>query len=281
MDILKHYEYHLVWLTDLANSIKAGSKENFPELDDIACDFGKWMESEGKIVIQNNSKYKAMKKIHTNLHRFAEKIFHVIEKSEYQVLIVYLEKCELISLSIGTELALIDNIRVNKQVTKDTLTGALSRQGLRSIFQNQYEISLATGNPFILAMCDLDFFKRVNDTYGHVAGDKLLELFVQIVQKNIRNSDIVIRYGGEEFVIMLPALDKTKGYEVLESVRKAFEESVLTFNGEKLKATVSIGMIEINPECSFKPGFIDDYMMIVDQKLYIAKDCGRNMVKKS
>jgi len=281
MDILQHYESHLVWLSSLAQNIKSADKENFPELDDSMCEFGKWMNGEAKIIIQNNSKHNAIKRIHKNLHMFAEKIFNILDQNEYHVLIVYLEKCELISLSIGTELVLIDNIRINKQVTKDTLTGALSRQGLRSVFQNQYELSLATGNPFILAMCDLDFFKSVNDTYGHVAGDKLLELFVKIVQENIRNSDVVIRYGGEEFVIMLPTLNKTKGFEVLESVRKAFAESVLLFDGNRLKATVSIGMIEIRPEHSFKPSFIDEYMMIVDQKLYMAKDCGRNMVEKS
>lgn len=281
MDILKYYELHLLWLTDLATNIKLGSRENFPELDDKTCEFGQWMESGAKTLIQNNSKYKAIQKIHANLHMFAEKIFNIVDTDEYQVLIVYLEKCELISLSIGTELALIDNICINQEVIKDTLTGALGRQGLRSVFQNQYEIALATGNPFVLAMCDLDFFKRVNDEYGHVAGDKVLELFVKVVKENIRNSDVIIRYGGEEFIILLPTLYKTKGYEVLEKVRKSFEQSVLLFNGIEIRATVSIGMIEIMPESPFVPNNIDEYIMIVDQKLYLAKELGRNMVAKA
>lgn len=281
MDILKHYESHLAWLTALATNIQLETQENFPELDAQTCEFGEWMNSEAKTIIQNNSKYKAIERLHSNLHIFAQKIFNILTKNEHQVLIVYLEKCELISLSIGTELALIDNICINREVIKDSTTGALSRQGLRSVFQNQYEIALATGNPFVLAMCDLDFFKRVNDSYGHVAGDKMLEFFVKVVKENIRNSDVIVRYGGEEFIIMLPTLQVNKGYEVLEKVRKAFEIGVLEFKEQKLQATVSIGMIEIMPESSFVPTCIDEYIMRVDQKLYLAKESGRNMVVKS
>jgi len=280
MNIIQHYESHLIWLTKLAQQIKTGKKDHFPELDDTVCEFGIWLDNEAKSIIQNNSKYDSIKNIHRNLHLFAKKIFNILDKDEYHILITYLEKCELISLSIGTELALLDNILINKKITKDTLTGALNRQGLKSVFQSQYDLSLATSNPFILAMCDLDLFKNINDTYGHVAGDKLLKLFVDVVKSNIRNSDVIVRYGGEEFIIMLPTINKTKGYEVLNKIRKAFEESSLEFNGETIKATVSIGMMEIEPEYSYKHSFVDEYIMIVDQKLYMAKDNGRNRVEK-
>jgi diguanylate cyclase len=280
MDVLRHYESHLIWLTSLAERIRDSQKSDFPQLDDTMCEFGKWMHGEAKILIQNNSKYNTIKRIHANLHLFAKKIYMLLDKKEDNILINYLEKCELMSLSIGTELALIDNILINKKITKDTLTGSLSRQGLRSVFQNQYELSFATGNPFVLAMCDLDYFKQINDTYGHIAGDKVLKSFVDIVKQNIRSSDVIVRYGGEEFIIMLPAVHKAKGLEALEKIRKAFEANVIEFNDEKIKATVSIGVIEVEPEHGSKPSCIDEYLMIVDQKLYIAKESGRNRIEE-
>ncbi|MEA2073880.1 MAG: sensor domain-containing diguanylate cyclase [Campylobacterota bacterium] len=278
-NIIVHYESHLLWLTELAQHIKDVNRQTFPELDDKACEFGKWLHGDAKQIISNNSKYKNIIKLHKNLHLFASKIFHILDKDEYHILITYLEKCELISLSIGTELALLDQILINKKITKDCLTGALNRNGLDSIFESQYELALATSNSFIVAMCDLDFFKNINDTYGHIAGDKLLKLFVDTVAGKLRNSDVIIRYGGEEFLIMLPTIHKEKGYEVLDEIRSEFSNIILEFNNEKISATVSIGMIEITPEALFKKSFINEYLMKVDKNLYLAKDNGRNRVK--
>ena len=170
---------------------------------------------------------------------------------------------------------------MNKRVTKDTLTGALNRNALRIVFDSQNELSLPTSNPFVLAVCDLDRFKKINDTHGHVAGDKVLKSFVDVAKKYIRNSDVIIRYGGEEFVIILPAVNKENGLEVLEKICRSFEESTLEFEGKNLNATVSIGMMEIKPEKAFKNSFIDEYIMIADQKLYTAKHSGRNRVECS
>jgi diguanylate cyclase len=280
-NIISHYESHLLWLTELARHIKSEKIENFPQLDDKLCDFGKWLHTDGKNVIQNNSKYKTIDALHNNLHLFAKKIHSHLGDAEHHIQITYLEKCELISLSIGTELALIDNVIMNKRVTKDTLTGALNRNGLRNVFESQYELSLATNNPFVLGVCDLDYFKKINDTHGHVAGDKVLRSFVDVAKEYIRNSDVIIRYGGEEFVIILPAVTKEKGLEVLENICRGFEKTIIEFEGKDLNATVSIGMIEVKPEKMFKNSFIDEYIMIADQKLYTAKHAGRNRVECS
>jgi diguanylate cyclase (GGDEF)-like protein len=278
-NIITHYESHLIWLNKLTKLIEDSQKEGFVELDHNLCDFGLWLHEEGKKVIHNNSKYKAIEHLHQNLHLFAKKIYDYLDKGQEHVLLNYLEKCELISLSIGTELALIDNILMNKRITKDALTGALNRHALSSVFESQYELSLATNTPFILAMCDLDFFKDINDVYGHIAGDKVLESFVKTVKQVIRNSDIIIRYGGEEFIIMLPAISKDKGSSILEKVRQSFEESSLIFEGKTLKATVSIGMMEITPENRYKKEFLETYLSIVDRELYMAKSAGRNRIE--
>ena len=278
-NLIIHYESHLIWLTELAQHIKTKDKTNFPELSHNLCLFGQWLHGNGKKIVHNNSKYKSLYAIHEKLHAFAQKIYDILADGEYNIIITYLEKCELISLSIGTELSLLDQIIINKRITKDPLTGSLSRNALNDLFESQYELALATNNTFILAMCDLDMFKKINDTYGHVAGDYILKLFVKIVQKNIRNSDMIIRYGGEEFVIILPTVDKKNGYRILEKIRQDFEEAELKFEGKTIKTTVSMGMMEIQPEKLFKKKFTEEYIMIVDKNLYIAKDAGRNTIE--
>jgi len=278
-NIIKYYEAHLVWLIDIAKSIASNREDNYPELDSSKCDFGIWLNNEAKDIIKNNSKLKTIKSLHNNIHFFGDKIKSHIVKDEYHIVITYLEKCELLSLSIGTEIALIDNILMNTKITKDSLTGAMNRNALESVFESQYELSLATDNSFVLAMCDLDYFKKVNDTYGHIAGDKMLKLFVDVVKKFIRNSDIIIRYGGEEFIIILPAILKANGFKVFEKIRKEFEESFLNIDSQEVRTTVSIGLVEVKPEYYYKKQFLNEYVNIADQKLYMAKNGGRNRVE--
>lgn len=280
--VVVHYADHLKWLINLANSLRTPELTMFPETDKTLCSFGKWLIGDAKNIIKNNSKLKELDRVHSQLHYVAQQIKHVMGNDktgyDYDVVLTYLEKAELLSLSIGTELALIDNTIINQKATKDTLTGALGRQVLSQLFQNQYELSLATNQKFILAMCDLDHFKKINDTYGHIAGDKMLQSFVNVVKETLRNSDIVIRYGGEEFVFILPAISKEKAYLVLDKIRVSFEEFTLTFNKQKINTTVSMGMLEIEPESGYSIALIDEFIDLVDNKLYKAKQNGRNCI---
>ena len=278
-NITKHYEFHLIWLTNIAKFVIAKEQNNFPQLDSQKCDFGIWLNTEAKNIIQNNSKLKTINTLHNNLHLFGDKIKNHTAKDDYHIIITYLEKCELISLGIGTELALIDNIIMNKKVTKDALTGAMNRNGLNSVFESQYELSFATNNSFVLAMCDLDYFKKVNDNHGHIAGDEMLKLFVDVVKKFIRNSDIIIRYGGEEFIIILPAVTKANAHTVLEKIREEFQNSFITKDSKEIKTTVSIGLVEIKPQYYYKNQFLNEYVNIADQRLYMAKNNGRNRIE--
>ncbi len=278
-DIIKHYEAHLKWLNDLTKHVEDFDKNNFPELNHTLCDFGKWLYSDAKSFIANKDRYEKLLSIHHILHLFASKIYTNLEKREYHTLISYLEKCEMISLKIGTELTLIDNIELNKHMVKDTLTQALNRNALEHIFHKQYELAFATSNKFVLAICDLDNFKKINDTYGHIAGDLVLKEFVLCVKNTIRNSDIVIRFGGEEFIIILPALTKKEGEKVLEKIRKNFEKLKIVFNGKVLRSTVSIGAFEVNPRKKYHKKYLNEYINICDDLLYEAKRLGKNKVE--
>lgn len=282
-DMIRYYEEHLLWLDTLVKSVKNSNFQLVPELNPTMCNFGKWLISQNaKDIIRNNSKYKNILKTHDQLHDIGILISKQLqkEKPNYHVLMNYLEKCELISLSIGTELALIDNTLIIKKASKDELTGALNRNSLEQMFINQYELSLATDSNFLLAMCDLDHFKFINDTYGHVAGDKLLKAFVKITHETLRKSDIVIRYGGEEFLIMMPNTSLETGVQKLDQLREIFQDFCIKYDEEMVKTTVSIGLISIEPQIMLQDNKItmNDYIHLADDLLYKAKQNGRNRI---
>jgi diguanylate cyclase (GGDEF)-like protein len=283
-NIVKFYEAHLVWLNSLIRSIEQLDKELVPETDPTCCVFGQWLKSEGMQVIQNDTKYRELSKLHEKLHYIAQKIASILRSNEpidYHIFMSYLEKAELISLDIGTELALIDHSIFIKQSQKDKLTGTLSRNTLDDIFIHQYELALATEKNFVLAMSDLDDFKTVNDTYGHLAGDGILKAFAKIAMDVLRASDVVVRYGGEEFIFILPAVEYEKGKMILERIRREFESYEFHIGELSVNATVSFGVIEIKPPSDIKYADIDieNYIKAVDDKLYLAKRSGKNTIK--
>ena len=277
-----YYQHHLEWLSQLATAIKEVQSGDVPELDSNLCEFGKWLNSGAKEVIKNNSKYEEIKFQHSCLHDLGAIIEKQLgrEVQDFNVLMSYLEKCEMISLTIGTELALIDNTYLIKKAAKDELTGALNRNSLQHLFISQYELSLATDTKFVLAMCDLDHFKNINDSFGHVAGDELLKGFVKVVQNALRDSDVIVRYGGEEFVIFLPNSNIENGERKLNHLREAFQDYVSEFDGQMISTTVSMGLIEIAPEADtdLKTIKVEPYISEADKKLYVSKNSGRNRV---
>jgi diguanylate cyclase len=132
------------------------------------------------------------------------------------------------------------------------------------------------GNTLLLAMLDLDHFKRINDNYGHLAGDKVLKIIASVLRKRLRGTDFIARFGGEEFVLLMPSTVPAAGLKLLESLRASIEACPFHFKGEPVTITVSIGMT------AFRPGeHSDQVLKRADQALYRAKDAGRNRVEPS
>jgi diguanylate cyclase (GGDEF)-like protein len=281
---LQYYEQHIIWLDNIADALLQSDTALLPALNTKVCAFGQWLHSEGKHVISNNSKFSAINKLHDTLHAYMHQILILLPYNgdKFHLTLTFLEKMEMLSLEIGTELALIDSSMLIAKAAKDPLTGVLNRSLFDQLFFNQYEIAQATERSFILAMCDLDHFKVINDTYGHLAGDLLLKHFANIVKKVLRSSDIVIRYGGEEFVIILPALTAEQGASVLDKVRLEFQNSSVSYNDTCINATVSIGMTVVPSDETNITNLqecINTYIDRADTQLYKAKKEGRNRVK--
>ena len=127
---------------------------------------------------------------------------------------------------------------------------------------------------FSILMLDIDFFKKINDTYGHLAGDEALKQMSDIIKNKIRSSDIFGRYGGEEFVIVLPNTKITGALRLAERIREEVEKHSFEYGGKKIKFTVSIGVTSAGLNDTF-----DTLMARVDEALYEAKHKGRNRIE--
>ncbi|WP_447773801.1 diguanylate cyclase [Pseudomonas chlororaphis] len=156
----------------------------------------------------------------------------------------------------------------------DPLTGLPNRAAWSERLEHEVAQWQQHGNTLLLAMLDLDHFKRINDNYGHLAGDKVLKIIAGVLRKRLRGSDFIARFGGEEFVLLIPNTSWPVGARLAETLRAAIEACPFHFKGERVTITMSIGM------SAFKPGERSDLVLKrADQALYRAKEAGRNRVE--
>jgi len=156
----------------------------------------------------------------------------------------------------------------------DPLTGLPNRAAWSERLEHEIKQWQQHGNTLSLAMLDLDHFKRINDNYGHLAGDKVLKIIATVLRKRLRSADFIARFGGEEFVLLMPATTPAVGAKLLETLRAAIEACPFHFKGERVTITLSMGL------ASFRPGEHSDLVLKrADQALYRAKNGGRNRIE--
>lgn len=157
---------------------------------------------------------------------------------------------------------------------RDAMTGLYNRRFLEEYITTLVATSQRRKSPFSVLMLDLDYFKQVNDTFGHEAGDKVLKVLAEILVKCVRGSDMVVRYGGEEFLIILMDAGAEEAVRIAEKIRAKVEETKIPLPGTVLQKTISIGVSEF-------PADSDTFWQVVkfaDVALYEAKAQGRNRV---
>lgn len=163
---------------------------------------------------------------------------------------------------------------MNNLSLKDPLTGVFNRRYIDERFPADLAGSLLSDQKISVIMADIDFFKKVNDTYGHLGGDAVLKDFADTLSGGIRrDSDWVSRYGGEEFLICLPGAGLEKAAEIAEGIRMEVASKNFLFGEHQIKITASFGICSRKPSQGFK---IEDFIGCADQKLYAAKHNGRN-----
>ncbi len=165
-------------------------------------------------------------------------------------------------------------IREQKVVMLDPLTGAFSRAYILERFREELRISQNTGTKCSLLVMDIDKFKSINDTYGHAVGDTILKEFVITIRKGLRATDLVGRYGGDEFLIILPTSNKERAHKIGEGIAKIVQKSVIQIEKQTFKITTSIGTATY-PDDSKVP---EDVFLKADGAMYQTKRRGGNGV---
>ncbi|MGQ0805349.1 MAG: diguanylate cyclase [Actinomycetota bacterium] len=195
-------------------------------------------------------------------------VLHVTEKADGSAPDGATEELQALANQIGNRIGMLRVMAETElQASTDGLTGLLNRRS----FENKVRILRRQTSPFALVMADLDEFKRVNDTYGHDAGDRALRIFSELLRSTVRPNDIVCRYGGEEFAVVLPDCAPAKAAEVMERVR--VELAGIGSRGEAPSFTASFGVVGCEPREELEP-----MIARADAALYRAKTQGRDRV---
>ena len=181
-----------------------------------------------------------------------------------------------------TELEQKSNVLQQELITQqekamtDALTCLPNRMAYENRVQIEYERWKRYGGKLSLVVADIDLFKGINDKYGHLAGDKVIQLIGKEVMKRIRKTDFIARYGGEEFIILLPETGADTAYSVMNKTREMISRMPFHFQNEKVHVTISMGVAEFSEDVTVK-----DVFERADQALYQAKSEGRNQVMLS
>ncbi|MDV7341331.1 diguanylate cyclase [Terasakiella sp. A23] len=185
-----------------------------------------------------------------------------------------------VSLVISIVVILIANLTISRyqrkledMATTDKLTGVPNRNVFDPIFDQISKSAKRHHHPVSVAMLDVDHFKKINDTHGHLCGDVVLKDIAKIIQERLRESDTVCRWGGEEFLILLPECDDARAIKIAEDIRKSIENRTIMHGNLDLKVTASLGVTQMMPEEAALP-----LINRADQALYQSKRTGRNKV---
>ncbi len=161
---------------------------------------------------------------------------------------------------------------LDNEIRIDPLTGLTNRRGFYEYYDG-WQQEGDKDQPTSLIMCDIDFFKKVNDTYGHNAGDTVLQTVAGILQQNVTSVDEAVRWGGEEFILALPGKDREQARLLAEHIRESVERTQIDFEQWNIRITMSFGVYQMDAEQT-----MDANVKQADERLYQAKTTGRNRV---
>ncbi len=248
-------------------------------------DFKKWKHHSQSTMDKSYVVYENFNEVANRWYQIQEKVVRL--KNAKNVLISFaldisLQK-EAQSKLIDTHVKLLKQTealkeaqtKLKEQANRDPLTHLYNRRYFSGISHKILAITKRTKEPLSLMMIDIDKFKRINDTYGHAIGDEVIKSLAKVLESKIRESDIVARFGGEEFVIILPNTDIDSTMIFAQNLREEIERTVLDTAVDKISFTVSIGLDTYNFE---EDENIGDLLNRADKALYTAKAQGRNRV---
>ncbi|WP_238318337.1 diguanylate cyclase [Thalassospira australica] len=242
--------------------------------DDHDCDFGAWHALNRHNRLIDQPAMHALATTHQQLHDSAKRLLSAYEV-DGEVDSAEFDMMSLRAESFFAQLRRLERAFRTARSDVDPLTGTYNRQTMMGDLNSERERTIRTQVPTAIALVDLDHFKSVNDTYGHQAGDVVLQAVAGILQSHVRPFDKVYRYGGEEFLICLPNADMKQCARVLERLRRVIEASPVAISDDTvLPITASIGAAPMT-----KNRTAEQIIEKADKALYAAKEGGRNRVR--
>lgn len=169
-----------------------------------------------------------------------------------------------------------ENERLKQLAFYDSLTNLPNKQFFYQILNRETQRTIRYNSPLCLAIGDIDYFKKINDNYGHIVGDDILKEFAKVLQDNLRSVDFPARFGGEEFTIIFPDTDLESAFSSTERIREKIESNRFLNHIYDIKLTASFGLTSF-----YKDEKISEFIERADQLLYKAKENGRNRVETS
>ncbi len=238
------------------------------------CRFGQWYYGHGIARFRDHAAFTALAREHERLHTVTARLLRAstneagVSPTEYDA---FANALDLLRLQLDELRHEIEESLYNR----DALTGADSRIGMMTNLREQLELVKRRVQQCCLTVMDLDRFKDINDRYGHLAGDQVLAGVVRHIKDHLRQYDRIFRYGGEEFLIVLPNTDLQAGRTVIERMRLGLSAVALTHAaGEAVFATASFGVTVLDPDVS-----VEEAIDRADKALYTAKTEGRNCLR--
>jgi len=208
----------------------------------------------------------------------ARNIFYFLDRNSYEeVLPLYQELMSVykLALMLTNVVTIASANSLVQTLRKDALTGMLTRHSLRPVFRREFTLAQAGSYELSLIMFDIDYFKTVNDSFGHAAGDEVLSKVAKIAMETIRATDFAFRMGGEEFLLVLKGASQKVALSQAELIRNDIEQSKINFDSQLRSVTASFGVVTFAPPFDIS---YDTMIEIADEKMYESKRNGRNQV---
>jgi len=265
---------HIQWTDALNITLICHLRPDDRDLDPEShreCRFGQWYYSEDGRAVRNNPNFLELEEAHKLMHQRAAHLLSLsmqhqeIPMSDYEQFVHELKRLRLEIETLKRELE--DEI-----YNVDALTGASSRVGMLTKLREQQELVKRKLESCVIVMMDIDFFKKVNDRYGHLVGDKALATFAHHIMRHTRPFDRLFRYGGEEFLLCAPHTDLETAHKMIERIRVGLSEiDIPTEDGPPCRITASFGMTLLDPDIP-----VAECIDRSDLATYAAKQRGRN-----
>ena len=269
--------FHIAWLKQLHRSLICHSaniaEEDMAEDAHRHCEFGRWFYSKAINQLENSDLVEQIEIKHRQMHEAAREML-LNKDHEQDVCLEDYDRFIDFAIDFKSLVRALQHELINKVCIVDQLTGAWNRHEMQNRIEQEYDKAVRTGKGCSLVMMDIDYFKAVNDQFGHASGDMVLKQLIGLCRQRLRTYDAVFRYGGEEFLFCFPETPTEQAETMIERLRLAIQEHRFIMKDEtEIKITASFGIAELSSEKD-----IENAMLEADHALLCAKSKGRNCI---